>query len=215
MYDPSEITALQQQIAAHRSTLNVYIQQLALHGQAFVPPQVISGLRFARSEIEQKKIYLRSLGVAIDDQQVDFEEVVDVRGVSGDNTYKSQVKLYRDICRSLQTLIFAGDKLWSRATPEYLDAFKQASREVQEMIEEHAIYFDRDDLRELRQVIGIFARFASGKEILIRMRTDNFGSDYITFNKEVRAQISRNGRYKRRYDELVEKIRLSFKAKIS
>jgi hypothetical protein len=214
MVDQVEIGALQQQIAAHRSTLNVYLQQLGILGQAYVPPHVIAGIRMARSEIQQKKSYLRSIGVPIDDQQNDFDAVADIKSIQADEEYTSQVKLYRDISRSLQALAFTGDILWNYATPESLGAFKRAIREVKQVIEVNAVYFETADLKELRKAVTIFEQFTRGKERVLPLLHDNGGTGQADMGQELRRQISTNARYKRRYEDLVEKIRISFKARI-
>lgn len=201
--------ALQKQLAAYRATLNISLEQRALHGLADVPARIVHEIRWARAEIEQKKIELRRLGVVVEDQQNDFEEIVDIRG---DDTYRSQIRLCRDICKSLQQLVFAGDSLWAEASPNNLEEFQEAVEEVKSVIEQNAVFFEPEDLRELRKMIGIFEKFKIGKEELINLRM--FSGHNQNFDRLIKLQISRNGRYKRKYDLLVEKIRMSFKARI-
>jgi hypothetical protein len=62
-----DITSLQEQLAAHRRTLAVYLRQLANLGVEHAPPSVHNGIVEARREIARLKAALRDAGVAVVD----------------------------------------------------------------------------------------------------------------------------------------------------
>jgi hypothetical protein len=215
MIDPMEATNLQERLLRYRQTLSYYLNQRAMLGSAYAPPGIAHGNREARDEIQQIKIYLRNQGMVVDDQQSDFEEIVDTRGVAAGDFYRTRYQAYRYICKTLQSLAFAVEALWEKASEEHLEIFVDNSKEVYHIMEEYALYFDKEDLKALKQIIKIFKRFRTGKEMLIEIRRDARYADYQYREMMIRRQVSYNRRYKREYDLLFDKIRMSFKDKIS
>jgi tetratricopeptide (TPR) repeat protein len=72
MADADDTTNLQEQLAAHRATLAVYLRQLANLGADYSPPGVHNGIAEARAAIARLKAALRVAGVVIDDQDGDL-----------------------------------------------------------------------------------------------------------------------------------------------
>jgi tetratricopeptide (TPR) repeat protein len=75
MTDADDINNLQQQLAAHRHTLAVYLRQLASLGADHAPPRVHNGITEARAEIARLKVALRDVGVVVQDQVGDEASV--------------------------------------------------------------------------------------------------------------------------------------------
>jgi hypothetical protein len=66
-----EIDQQQILLIAHRRTLAVYLQRLALVGAAHVPPEVANGINDAREQIARVKTILRTAGVQVTDHPDD------------------------------------------------------------------------------------------------------------------------------------------------
>jgi hypothetical protein len=164
-------------------------------------------------EIQDIKAEIQRIETEI--QQNSFNGISAIIDIHAPEEYKSHVKLYRDISGTLQSLVFAGDSLWNYATLDRLDEFKQAIQKVKQVIEINAVYFEPEDLKELREAVTMFERFTIGKEHVLPMLHDTVDTKQADMSQELRRQISKNARYKRRYEDLVEKIRISFKARIA
>lgn len=66
-----EITQLQEQLAAHRATLNHLIQQRARFSAGFVPAHIANDIDHARSQIADLKAALLTKGVEVEDEYND------------------------------------------------------------------------------------------------------------------------------------------------
>src|SRR5690349_16965977 len=71
MPDAETIDHWRAQLAAHRRTLAVYLQQLANLGSDYAPPGVHNGAAEARAAIAQLKADLRAAGAAVEDEPSD------------------------------------------------------------------------------------------------------------------------------------------------
>jgi hypothetical protein len=72
MADAADMTSLQEQLAAHRRTLAVYLRQLANLGANNAPLGIHNGIAEARAQIVHLKAQLRAAGVAVDDDPQDM-----------------------------------------------------------------------------------------------------------------------------------------------
>jgi len=72
MLDEEEIDNQQRLLAAHRRTLIHVMEQAAAYGgEVFAPPQTVSGIADARTNISRIKAYLRENGIAVEDELSD------------------------------------------------------------------------------------------------------------------------------------------------
>lgn len=69
-----EIKQLQQQLAAHRQTLGLLLEQVARLGTAYASPGQLNSIKDAREQIADLKQALRSQGVLVSDQFNDTEK---------------------------------------------------------------------------------------------------------------------------------------------
>jgi hypothetical protein len=69
--DPEEVAHQQKLLETHRRNLAHYLKQQALHGEAYVPPVVVNGIREARDNIRRIKEILRGWSVVVRDHPDD------------------------------------------------------------------------------------------------------------------------------------------------
>jgi len=67
MLSHDDITQQRALLAAHRKTLAVLLAQQAMHGDAYAPPSVLTGIDDARAAIERIEAMLREHNVEVDD----------------------------------------------------------------------------------------------------------------------------------------------------
>lgn len=79
MTRPEEIAKLRKRLEIHRRKLALYLEQLAIHGTAHVPPAIDQGICEEREAIKNIKTKLRTLGVKVEDHP-DDEELPDHEG---------------------------------------------------------------------------------------------------------------------------------------
>ncbi|MCU0491300.1 MAG: hypothetical protein MUD01_06925 [Chloroflexaceae bacterium] len=73
MPNQTDIANQQQLLETHRYTLQILLQQQAMHGTAYAPPAIFHGIRAAREQIQLIKQTLRGWQVAVDDNPNDAE----------------------------------------------------------------------------------------------------------------------------------------------
>lgn len=130
----------------------------------------------------------------------------------------SQYEAYCNIWKNLQSLRLAGDELWERATAEGVATLSKRLGETQLMVRESEIFFEEEDRQQLLSLLDTLARYRLGKLRLVEMRsTQDLGRFGVSprMIQEVREQISINGGFRERYEHLLERIRISFKQRLS
>lgn len=141
------------------------------------------------SETQQNKFFQTDIG---------FNTSVNVQ-YSAD-----QFNAYKNVWRSLQALEKLGNDLWIGATKETIKEFSQQLAETRQLVREQALCFDEGDYMSLRDVLADFEQFVNGKERLFDLPPD-----------AMKRQIQRNGEIKLRYEELLNRIRISFRDRIN
>lgn len=136
---------------------------------------------------------------------------------------ESQFKAYADIWKSLQALRFAGDEIWEELTEDTVKGFAKEWLNVQTMVADSAIFFDEEDYDTLRELLGIISEFRLGKLHLYEIYQERNSSslewaanDAVTWARaEVVQQIEQNGRYKQRYEILLDRVGKSFRKRLA
>ena len=157
----------------------------------------------------------------------------------GINNYKSlrftdsQIQAYSDIWKSLQALRLIGDDLWERATVDDIALFSNQIRITKKCIYDSELYLEEKDRNDLLQLMRAFGYFRVGKRNLLDIRNsydvlrsvllayasykdDVDDPDQLPLNIQMRVQeqIRFNQEYKVAYEELLERVRLSFYNKL-
>lgn len=156
----------------------------------------------------------------LNDQLAFFNQQIGLVSPRHDYT-KSQFKAYCNIWKSLQALRLAGNNLWERASKENLVKFSNQLRDTTQLAHEESIFFEESDYSELRSVLEEFECFHIGKERLIDIRsTQDFEKQEKLFSphklqKNIYQQIKENERHKVQYERVLDRIRVSFRQKLS
>lgn len=130
----------------------------------------------------------------------------------------SQFEAYSNIWKKLQALRLAGDNLWELASNENLFQFGEQLRQVKTLTLEDDIYFEDEHRAELKDVLRHFGRFYFGKEQLIEIRSRDILNEYMHnkyVQQEIQEHIQENLSAKNEYEQILEKIRKSFRNKLS
>ncbi|MBI5294048.1 MAG: hypothetical protein HY869_01130 [Chloroflexi bacterium] len=133
---------------------------------------------------------------------------------------KSQYEAYCNAWKSLQGLRVAGDDLWEIASQENVIVFAKRLREAKTIVREEEIFLEDKDREDLNKVLQEFMNFRLGKVELIEIRSKRDIEKYSYMSeeeieREVSRQIQKNYKYKIQYEQLLEKIRVSFKRRLS
>lgn len=142
-----------------------------------------------------------------------FRQVLDLKHTPTDYE-RSQFKAYCDIWKVLQVLRDAGDSLWEIASKENILNFALHLRETTSKIRESAIFFDEGDYEQLNRLLKDFGSFRLGKLRLHEIRSQTDIDRYVRLHA-AQEQINKNYIIKQQYEELLEKIRVSFKNRLS
>ena len=153
-------------------------------------------------------------------QELDFFiKQIGLENIRENNFTKSQFEAYSEVWKSLQGLRIAGDDLWEKASHENVIAFAERLRETSKFVYEGEIFFDDKDRDNLLEVLRCFGQYRIGKMELIDIRTKRELEESIESEKEfesvVTEKIKRNYKNKTLYEQLLEKIRVSFKKRLS
>jgi hypothetical protein len=137
MTDADKTTSLQEQLAAHRATLTVYLRQLASLGADHAPPGLHNGINDARAGIAHCKTALRAAGVVVDDHSVDTTQAAQENEPTAEAVFnKKQLILPRGLVRrgSFQALtavivllLIIGFVLWLVSREKHVLATYQLS----------------------------------------------------------------------------------------
>lgn len=137
---------------------------------------------------------------------------------------RSQFEAYCNVWKSLQALRLAGEDLWSRANEDNLVKFAIQLRATTTLVHEESIFFQDSERDQLFSALRAFREFRIGKRDLIEInssqKVDRFSSEGSiphgsSLQLEIEEQLERNQRYRWDYSEIVDKIRVSFRRKLS
>lgn len=135
---------------------------------------------------------------------------------------KSQFEAYSNTWKSLTALRLAGNALWEKANDDNLVKFAEQLKLTMQVSHEGEIFFDELDYRQLLSVLKKFENFRLGKVRLIEIRSiqelERFMREGFISHENIYRQIrqiNENQRLKREYEEILDKIRISFRQKLS
>jgi hypothetical protein len=145
---------------------------------------------------------------------------------------------YLIIWKVLQGLRLAGDDLWEKPNDENLLAFVNRLHETKQHLKLNEIYFDDEDLEKLWKLLEHFERYRWGKVNLLEVGDkgdiQELRKDYErhersypsndpfyypgtgTLEGDIRQILmDENAGFKKQYEELLDKIRVSIRKKLS
>lgn len=152
-------------------------------------------------------------------QQLEFfVQQIGLKNLRASNFINSQFKTYCRAWKRLQALRLAGDDLWERANNENLLKFAEQLRRVKTIVRKGEIFFEDKDRENLEDILDSFGDFWIGKRKLIGIRSEQQievinPANY--YEEQIKRQIDRNHNHKVQYEQLLEKIRVSFKSRLS
>jgi len=127
--------------------------------------------------------------------------------ISQANKFKNaQFETYSNVWKSLQSLRLAGDDLWKKADLDNLEKFRDELYRTTSVVRDGEIFFEDVDRENLLRVLNAFDDYFFGKMGLL---------DYSFHEELITQQVSRNKKFKVRYEELLENIRISFRKRLS
>lgn len=134
--------------------------------------------------------------------------------VQADRYANSQYDIYIEIWQTLQGMKFAVESLWGRANNQNIATLAKLLRETRLKADNWSLFFDEDHLKELNRLLKILEKFSAGKASLVRIRNKNDIPRYFVEELEQRV-ITQNQHYKQEFESLLEKMRVSFKERLS
>ena len=141
-----------------------------------------------------------------------FRKDLSTRKIQTEQFLKSQYDVYVNLWQSLQGFRFIVDGLWQRVTRENILALANQLRKLKSQINDWSIFFEDDHLQELKRLLRILENFEAGKTNLLRIRSRENIPGYFT--NEVERQIEINKKYKEEFEQLLEKLRVSFQRRL-
>ena len=135
------------------------------------------------------------------------------RRVQADKYTETQFDVYRELWESLQGLHLTVDALWQRCSKQNLVALARQLERTKKSVGNWSLFFETVHLRELNRLFKILEHFHLGKVRLLELRSDSELRDWHLH--EVEQQIQENYRYKDEFDAFLEKLRRSFKDRLS
>lgn len=194
--------------------IDVIRDVLALIGGAGI---IILGLSKWVGKIWQERLKERERLKTERSLEMHRQQLGSVR-IKTDKYAAAQFEIYRELWTSLDGLRDAGDALWKEVTYKNIDRFADQLRATQSFVNQSEIFFEDKELKELRRLFAAFGRFSIGKSTLREIRSsarlgEQMGESIL--NRRVREQIQKNRKYKNTYAQLLEKIRMSFRNRLS
>lgn len=157
-------------------------------------------------------------------EQIDFFlKHIGLENIRANRYANAQFEAYSNVWKSLQSLRLAGDDLWVKANMETFLKFAEQMRQTLTMAREGEIFFDERDRMDLLAILDEFGMFRVGKLRLIEIRSNH---DFEEFKRDLAVeekrtlkrivdQVKENYESKIKYETLLEKIRISFKKRLS
>lgn len=150
----------------------------------------------------------------------DTEEVLEVnrqrygmRRVQTDKYAESQFDIYLELWQTLQGLRLAVDSLWHRATRTNIQVLAKELATTKEKVNGWSIFFERPQLIELNKIFKTLENFRAGKIRVVQIRSRE-DMDYV-LPDAISNQIEQNRMFKEDFEKLLEKLRESFKLRLS
>ena len=149
--------------------------------------------------------------------EAQFNSFLDQIGIQSNRSRfaASQYETYVEAWRSLQALRLAGDDLWEEANVTHLATFAKQLDKTGQVVREGELFFEAEDRKDLLAVMNIFANYHFGKTRLIDMAGGNQPEGLFDSNDWLRQTIAENYRHKTQYDAVLDRVRESFRERIS
>ena len=128
---------------------------------------------------------------------------------------KDQYQAYCSVWKNLLEVKLAGDSLWEEVNSKTLGDFADKLRKTEKMVEQGGIYFEENDRQALLAVLHVFMNFDSGKARLLDLEKQDPMLNDKWIQGEFQKQIDANGKTKAEYGQILERIRISFRDKLS
>jgi hypothetical protein len=158
--------------------------------------------------INDKIVYAESL-----QQQAELFQKVLGENIRQNFFWKAKVEAYSEAWRILQTVRVVGDSLWEKASQENILAFAGALKSATNVVQNDAIFFEKDEYQELLKLVDEFKHFHVGKERIIELRSNaHLDAHQI---REIQRQVDRNRAIKEKYESLLDQIMESFRTRLS
>jgi hypothetical protein len=128
--------------------------------------------------------------------------------------FKQQFDLYNSFWQSLYNLKKAADNLWEDTNQENLINFSKQLRETIENVERNYLFIEDKHYKELKEILDKFSEYRLGKKKLIQIYNSVRDiRDTDIFNQGL-ILIDKNRSLKRKYEELINRIRNDLKKQI-
>ena len=212
----TQLTSMHRRIMENMQGNTISVQNLSAVGNITIQQFVGSQVSLA----EQLDFFIKHIGL---------------ENIRGSKFANAQFEAYCSVWKSLQRLRLAGEELWTSVTRENLLRFAYASRETFSFVREGEIFFDDEDRESLMKILRAFNDFHIGKQRLIQMQslTDfenawrNIVGDFrelpesrrleiqAELEADIKSQIRSNKHLKEEYERLLQRIRASFRKRLS
>lgn len=168
------------------------------------------------SALQQKPINNRIVYAESNKEQVELFQTLMGENIRQNLFWKERLEAYSGTWRILQAVRVAGDALWERVSEESILTFTNALRAANIRVNDDAIFFERDDYRELLKLLKVFGNFRVGKNRFIQIRS-SAGLDFYNYDvvMKIQMQVDENRRIKEKYENLLDQILESFRARLS
>jgi len=130
------------------------------------------------------------------------------------NYANSQYEAYCNVWRTLQSLRLAGDDLWQKANTDNLVRFADELRRTKLLVNEGDLFFEEEDRQELLTLLQVFGNYELGKLTLIEIRS-KWDEKLLLSEERMQDQIAMNRKDKEQYERLLERIRVSFRRRLT
>ncbi len=156
-----------------------------------------------------------------------FSSELGMRSIRAAKFTSSQFEAYSATWKSLQALNLAGEDLWENPNPDNVVTFTKQLRETKLTVQEGELYFDDADRNDLLRVLDKLSDYGNGKERLVdyyaeldrlggpQYVTEQMQRDWEYMGREITRQINLNGKYRLEYQQILERIRLSFRGRLA
>ncbi len=135
------------------------------------------------------------------------------RRAQADQYAQSQYDVYVELWKTIQGLKLAVDSLWEEAAPQNIASLAHALRDSRLKIDNWSIFFVEQHLNRLNDLLRTLERFEEGKMHLVDIRSSQDVSR--RFREEIAFQIKQNKEYKKKFEELLKELRVTFRNKLS
>ena len=126
---------------------------------------------------------------------------------------EAQFNLYVEVWNKLQEVKTAGDRLWEKASPDTLVAFRESLRAAYLAANRGRLILSEEHYTQLTELLRHFKDFEVGKAKLIETRDLHDveqGFDIL----EIMNQVEENGQAKDSYDRLLGQIVAEFRKQL-